>query len=162
MKYIYLFGIFLLLTVTGCTKKEELPKEAKQYQKLVQQLKSEKIESQELPCHLEVHLESSKDNELMYTVVLDEPKEEMYQITALFMHDDESDSAYPSIGIFDDKLNLVPGVVDKEKSMVKGIVLSGYIKTSKKPKNYHGTFRLYLDYETKDKEKKTIFYEKQI
>ncbi|MBS7021219.1 MAG: hypothetical protein KH135_05105 [Firmicutes bacterium] len=162
MKYIFVLGIFFVLTVTGCTKKETLPKEAKTYHQVIRQLEQKKMKEQELPCHLEVRLEKTEHGEIMYTVILDEPKEEMKQIEALFMPLDNPLGTYPSIGIFDDKLSMIPGKVDKEHDIVKGIVLSGYLDSKKEVKDYHGTFRLYLHYQTKENREKTIYYEKKI
>ncbi len=160
MKYIVSF-IILCILLTGCSK-EEVSKEMQQYQNILNQLKTESIKNKELPCHLEVSLEKSTSGELMYTVTLDEPKEEMYQVQAVFISLKEKENSYPSVGIFDDKLNMIPNQVNHKKNIVKGIVLVGYLNTSKTPKEYHDTFRLYLKYKTKDKKIKTIYYEKKI
>jgi len=161
MKYIS-FLIILCILLTGCGKEEKISKEVQTYQNIVEKLKSQSFQNTELPCHLEVSLEKSNSGELMYTVTLDEPKEEMYQVKAVFISLKETENSYPSIGIFDDGLNMVPNQVDHSKNIVKGIVLVGYLNTSKKPKTYHDTFRLYLEYQTKDKKIKTVYYEKKI
>ncbi len=161
MKYIS-FLIILCILLTGCGKEEKVSKEAQTYQHIVEKLKAQSFQNEDLPCHLEVSLEESKSGELMYTVTLDEPKEEMHQVRAVFISLKEKENSYPSIGIFDDRLNMIPNQVDQSKNMVKGIVLVGYLKTSKKPKEYHDTFRLYLNYKTKDQKTKTVYYEKKI
>ena len=161
MKYI-LSLIILCVLLTGCGKEEEISKELETYQNIVEALKEKSIKNEELPCHLEVSLEESNSGELMYTVTLDEPKEEMYQVQAVFISLKEKENSYPSVGIFDDKLNMIPNQVNHKKNIVKGIVLVGYLNTSKTPKEYHDTFRLYLKYKTKDKKIKTIYYEKKI
>ena len=142
MKYIVSF-IILCILLTGCSK-EAVSKEMQQYQNILNQLKTESIKNKELPCHLEVSLEESNSGELMYTVTLDEPKEEMYQVQAVFISLKEKENSYPSVGIFDDKLNMIPNQVNHKKNIVIGIVLVGYLNTSKTPKEYHDTFRLYL------------------
>lgn len=162
MKYIFVLGIFFVLTVTGCTKQESLPKEAKAYSQIIEKLEKQKIKEQELPCHLEIRFEKTERDEIMYTVILDSPTEEMNEIEALFMPLDNPLGTYPSIGIFDEKLNMMPGKVDKEHNIVKGIALSGYLDSNKEVKDYHGTFRLYLRYENDEGKKKTIYYEKKI
>ena len=50
------------------------------------------------------------------------------------------------------------------KQVVKqeSVLLYEYLKTTDKPKEYHDTFRLYLSYKTKEKENKTVYYEKKI
>lgn len=161
MKYIS-FLIILCILLTGCGKEEKISKEVQTYQNIVEKLKSQSFQNTELPCHLEVSLEKSNSGKLMYTVTLDEPKEEMYQVKAVFISLKETENSYPSIGIFDENLNMIPNQVDQEKNIVKGIVLVGYLKTSKNPKEYHDTFRLYLEYQTKDKKIKTVYYEKKI
>ena len=52
--------------------------------------------------------------------------------------------------------------VQTYQNIVKGIVLVGYLKTSKNPKEYHDTFRLYLNYQDKNHKTKTVYYEKKI
>ena len=161
MKYLP-FLIVICILLTGCNKQETPTRESLEYQKIVSELQEKTIEDSELPCHLEVTLEESQSKELMYTVTLDDPKEEMYQIKAVFISLKEKENSYPSIGIFDEPLHMIPNQVDGKKNIVKGIVLVGYLKTTDKPKEYHDTFRLYLSYKTKEKENKTVYYEKKI
>ena len=124
MKYLP-FLIVICILLTGCNKKETPTKESLEYQKIVSELQKKTIEDSELPCHLEVTLEESQSKELMYTVTLDDPKEEMYQIKAVFISLKEKENSYPSIGIFDEPLHMIPNQVDGKKNIVKGIVLVG-------------------------------------
>ena len=147
--------------ICGCNQKEKLTKEMLEYQNIVNTLKEKEIENKNLPCHLEIKLETSKNHELMYTFSLDQPSEEMYDVKALVISEKETKNSYPSIGILDDPLHLVPNQIDVKNNYAKGIILVGYLSTKKEPKNYHDTFRLYLNYKTEDGKNKTIYYEKK-
>ena len=60
-------------------------------------------------------------NEIRYQVVIDNPSAEITDIRALAIHDKQTDDVFPSVGIFDEKLNLIPN----EKP--SGVILVGYI-----------------------------------
>ena len=85
-----------------------------------------------------------------------------YQNIVNTLKEKETKNSYPSIGILDDPLHLVTNQIDVKNNYAKGIILVGYLSTKKEPKNYHDTFRLYLNYKTEDGKNKTIYYEKKI
>lgn len=160
----WIICLFILLLTTGCNQKEteEILKEVKEYQNIVSMLKEKEITETELPCKIEIQLEKSESDELIYTVTLDEPEEAMYEIQALFISMKEEKNSYPSVGILDDKENLVPDRIDKENGFVKGIVLAGYLSSKEEIDEYHDTFRLYLSYKDEEGEKQVIYYEQKI
>ena len=83
----WIICLFILLFITGCSQKEteEIPKEVKEYQNIVSELKEKEITNLELPCKIEIQLEKSESDELIYTVTLDEPEEAMNEAQALFI-----------------------------------------------------------------------------
>ena len=105
--------IFLSLVIVGCTNKSEPVKEEKKenegnkdtYIKYVQELKKEEESSENLP--FDVNVEYVKGT--------------VKNITALAIHDKQTDDVFPSVGIFDDAVTLNEG----EKP--EGVVLAGYI-----------------------------------
>ena len=85
--------IFLSLIIVGCTNKSEPVKEEKK----------------------------ENDNEIRFEVSVDNVKGTVKNITALAIHDKQTDDVFPSVGIFDDAVTLNEG----EKP--EGVVLAGYI-----------------------------------
>lgn len=64
-----------------------------------------------------------------YELVIDEPKQNMYNIKAMSYSSTCLDDYQPAIGYFDkETYSMVPGVVDKKKNIYKGITLSGRVK----------------------------------
>ena len=119
-----------LFLLSGCTNKEkEEKKETKKvnietekdiYIRYVKKLRKIKESSEELPFTVDVVYENLK-NEIRYQVVIDNPSAEITDIRALAIHDKQTDDVFPSVGIFDEKLNLIPN----EKP--SGVILVGYI-----------------------------------
>lgn len=121
--------IFLSLIIVGCTNKSEPVKEEKKenegnkdtYIKYVQELKKEEESSENLPFDVNVEYTKENDNEIRFEVSVDNVKGTVKNITALAIHDKQTDDVFPSVGIFDDTVTLTEG----EKP--EGVVLAGYI-----------------------------------
>ena len=104
----------------------------------------------ELPFEIEVSIDSLVEGELVYSVVIDQPKVPMKNIKALVVHDAKTTDIFPSVGIFDTPLNLIPNEVDQEKKNVKGIALVGYIETDKSVGAFHMNVRVLVSYEDEE------------
>ena len=118
---IIIVSIFL---ISGCANKKEVKKENIENEKdiyinYVQKLKKIKKSSEDLPFSIEVKYEKMSD-EVRYQVIMDNPKEEIKDIQALAIHNKQTDDVFPSVGIFDKKVNLIP---NKKPS---GVILVGY------------------------------------
>lgn len=74
------------------------------------------------------------NEETMYKFTIDNPKEKMYDVEALVIHDYETKDIFPSFGIFEEKYNLYTEKIDD--SYTKGIILIGYIKNIDLNKNF--------------------------
>ena len=112
-KIIYiLFVIFLLV---GCSKTISL-----EYYEKLDELKEVNNFSLEYPYDIEVLLEDLDQEEYIYQVVIDNPKENFNDFKVLVYHDIKTNDIFPSYGF------------DNEKTLdFKGINLVGYInKTS--------------------------------
>ena len=116
-----IISIFILV---GCNsknkaKKESLETEKSIYIKKVQKLKKIKKTTKDLPFSIEIKYEKMTD-EVRYQVIIDNPKTEIKNIRALAIHNKQTDDVFPSVGIFDKKVNLIPN----EKP--SGVILVGY------------------------------------
>ena len=68
------------------------------------------------------------------------------------VHNKKTDDIFPSIGIFDEKENLL-----KDKPP-KGLILVGYIDYNKDIEDFSCKIKLFIKYKTKDKKEKTVYY----
>lgn len=102
--------------------------------------------SKEIPFDIEVKFDKITSNEVRYQVILDNPKETIEDISAISIHNKATDDVFPSIGIFDDRLGLIPN----EKP--SGIILVGYIPYDKSLKKFHCEIKTMIKYKIGDKE----------
>lgn len=144
-------SIFLLIILlfTGCNN---LSAEDKLYNRYVKDLKEQEKFDQEFPFTITINIEKLTDYEITYHLVIDNFKENVNSIRALVIHDQKTDDVYPSVGIFEDKIDLA-----KEKK--KGILLIGYIDYQQEIEDFHGTFKAMITYEQDGKEV-TKYYKK--
>ena len=166
-KKIFIVFLLSLLLITGCgeeTKKEDNNKEEKilkqettkeekekeKYLSYVKKLKKVKESSEDLPFTVEVLYEKIED-EVRYQVVIDNPTEEIKDVSALAIHNMQTDDVFPSVGIFDDKVNLVPG----EKP--SGVILVGYIPYGGEIEDLDIEMRVLINYKVND-EVHTSYY----
>ena len=98
------------------------------------------------------------ETEVMYRVIIDNPKVSLRNIEALVIHDKHTEDIFPSSGIFETKLNLIPGVINKNSNYVEGIILAGYIPFEDDIKNLNATFKVLFKYEDDNGESHTIIY----
>ena len=142
--------MFVLLLLCGC--EATITKEQKDYQQYVQQLQEKKAKNfdTKFPFEIEVSIDSLVEDELVYSVVIDQPKKVMKNVRALVIHDARTKDIFPSIGILDESLNLIPNEVDESKKNVKGIALIGYIQTKKRVSEFHTNIKVMVLYEDED------------
>lgn len=159
--FLLLFSLFL---VVGCTnnkktetKKEKLASienEKETYIKCVKKLEKIKKSSEELPFSIEVKYDQIKD-EVRYQVIVDNPKSEIKNIKALAIHNKQTDDVFPSVGIFDKKVNLIPG---KKPS---GVILVGYFPYEGKIENLDVEVKVYISYIMDEKEYTSYYVTKK-
>ena len=65
---------------------------------------------------------------------------------------------YPSIGVFDETLNLVPDKIDNENNFVKGFIMSGYIEYSGEIKDFNGEIRVLVEYTDENNIVNKVYY----
>lgn len=148
--------ITLVFLLSGCTK--ELTKEEIIYNDYVDKLKQEEKSEDNLPFDLEIFVDKIIEKEVMYRVIIDNPKVSLRNIEALVIHDKYTEDVYPSSGIFESKLSLIPGVINKTSNYVEGIILAGYIPYEGDINNLNATFKVLFKYEDDEGVSHTIIY----
>ncbi len=159
-KLIVVLG-FLLIFVAGCSSDvkvlvdntvEEEKNDYVTYKNKLQNV-SEFTSEDDIPCDIITSIDRVNEEEVSYRVILDNPKVDMYDVKALIIHDYFTEDIFPSIGIFDDPLDLIIG--DEE---VKGIQLVGYIKTKDAIENLNLELRIWIEYKNVTGETMTVYY----
>lgn len=148
--------ITLVFLLSGCSK--ELTKEEIIYNDYVDKLKQEEKSEDNLPFDLEIFVDKIIEKEVMYRVIIDNPKVSLRNIEALVIHDKYTEDVYPSTGIFESKLSLIPGVINKTSNYVEGIILAGYIPYEGDINNLNATFKVLFKYEDDEGVSHTIIY----
>lgn len=148
--------ITLVFLLSGCSK--ELTKEEIIYNDYVDKLKQEEKSEDNLPFDLEIFVDKIIEKEVMYRVIIDNPKVSLRNIEALVIHDKYTEDVYPSTGIFESKLSLIPGVINKTSNYVEGIILAGYIPYEGDINNLNANFKVLFKYEDDEGISHTIIY----
>ena len=149
--------IILVITssfLLGCNsnKVEELSKEKEIYQNYVKKTQNiKKTSSEEFPFDINVKYDKITKDEVRYQIVIDNPKKEIKNISAVAVHDKQTDDVFPSIGIFEKKQKLIP---NKKPS---GIILVGYIPYTKSVKSFECTIKLLIRFSDEEKTQ-TLYY----
>lgn len=155
MKKILLI-IILVFTFTACSKEESI--EHVTYNNYVNDLKKENTFDNNLPFDLGVYVDKIIETEVMYRIIIDKPKVSLRNIEALVIHDKYTEDIYPSSGIFEEKLSLIPGVINKSSNYVEGIILAGYIPYEGEEKDLNATFKILFKYEDDEGNKHKVIY----
>ena len=153
--FIIIITVICLISLFGCTNnkketKKNIETEKGTYIKKVQKLKKVKKSTEDLPFDVEVKYEKMKD-EIRYQVIIDNPKNDIKNISALATHNRQTDDVFPSVGIFDKKVNLIK---DKKPS---GIILVGYFPYKGTIDDLKVQMKVLIEYKI-DKEKYTSYY----
>lgn len=98
-----------------------------------------------------VSVDRINEEEVSYRAIIDNPKENMYNVKALLIHNNFTENVFPSIGIFDETMDLIVG-----NEEVKGFALVGYLETEKNISELDLELRLYVSYTNDLGEEKEI------
>lgn len=154
MKKVFLVIISIIL-LTGCAHESD---ELKTYNSYVNELKQIGTYNEKLPFNLDIYVDKIIETEVMYRVIIDTPKIPLRDIEAIVIHDKYTGDIFPSVGIFDDKLNLIPDVINKSSNYVEGIILVGYIPFDDDIKKLNATFKVLVKYTDDDGNINRIIY----
>lgn len=159
MKKIGVIIIVTIIILCGCTGK--ISEDSMIYKGYVEELKElDNVTTSEGIVDINIELEKNAVDEITYRITIDDPKIKMRQIEAIAYHNFKTEAVFPSIGVYDEKLNLVPGLKKNDRKNVKGLVLIGYIKTDKSIRNFHPTIKVMMLYNDKYNERQKIYYTK--
>ena len=150
MKKKILLFILIIVVLTGCSNKE-LTKEKEVYNSYISILDNINESSEKYPFNIEVRFDKLTEKIVRYQIIIDNVKENIYNIEAVAVHNIKTDDIFPSIGIFDEKENLEVG---KKPS---GIILVGYIDTEKEINDLNCKIKVLVKYE-QDNNKKEVYY----
>lgn len=139
----------------GCNNKDEITTVKDNYLVFKEELlkKQEYTKEEEINFDLNISIDRITEEEISYRAIIDNPKENMHNIKAMVVHDYFTDDIFPSIGIFDDTIDLIIG---NEKT--KGINLVGYIKTTKEIEDLNLNIKVYVEYINDSNELIKIYY----
>jgi hypothetical protein len=156
MKKIFLLTFILLCSACSFSKEDNttstnIEKEKTNYIKYVQKLEKIEESSEDMPFDINVKYDKLTDDEIRYQVVIDNPKGDVTDIKALAIHDKQTDDVFPSVGIFEEKMSLIPN----EKP--EGIILVGYVPYTKSLKSFEIEIKVMVSY-TYENEKHTSYY----
>ena len=145
---ILLLSIILL---AGCSN-NNLSKDKETYLKYIKDLRVNNKTTSNIPFNIEVKYDKLTNDEVRYQVIIDNVKEDIKNIEALAIHNRETDDVFPSIGIFDEKQNLLK---DKKPS---GVILVGYINYQGEIKDFKCNIKLLVKYKTNDEKNHKVYY----
>lgn len=148
-----IFFLLLIILVTGCSNYRE-----DKYYDLVDELKQIEKTTIDIPFDIAISIDKITETEVVYNTIIDNPQEEITNVVALVINDQEIDKMYPSIGIFDEKINLIPSNDEKTDDNVKGIALVGYLPFSEKIEEFSGTFKVYVEFVNLKGQKQKVYY----
>lgn len=140
-----------ILFLTGCTS-NNVSKEKDLYLRYVNKLNNINKTSKNIPFDVEIRYDKILDHEIRYQVIIDNAKEDVHDIVAVAIHNKETNDVFPSIGIFDEKQDLL---VNKKPS---GIILVGYIDYVGKVEDFKCKIKLLVKYKTNNEKKYTVYY----
>lgn len=145
MKKILVLSFVLLFTACSLynnknTVDNNTEKEKNDYIKYVQKLEKVEKSSSEMPFDINVKYDKLTADEIRYQVIIDNPKGNITNIKALAIHDKQTDDVFPSVGIFEEKMKLIP--LEKPE----GIILVGYIPYTKSLESFKCEIKVLISY----------------
>ena len=141
----------ICILLTGCIN-NKISEEKQLYLDYIKELKTVDQSSENIPFDIEVKFDKLIDNEVRYQVIIDNVKENIYDIEALAIHNKETNDVFPSIGIFDEKQDLL---VNKKPS---GVILVGYIGYEGRIEDFKCKLKLIVKYKTINKKENKVYY----
>lgn len=149
--------ILLVFICASCSlssndvKENNVEAEKNTYIKYVKKLKEVKKTSEDLPFDVDIKFDKITDEEVRYQVIIDNPKGEVTNVKALAIHNKQTDDVFPSTGIFEKPMNLIPN------KKPEGIILVGYIPYTKSIKSFDCEIKVIIKYIYENK-KHTSYY----
>lgn len=155
MKKTLLLIVLLLFVLTGCKNEEESEKSEYLAMKSDLLAKEEFTDTSDIVCDITFSLDRLDEEKVTYSVILNNPKENMNDIKAIVVHNYYTEEVFPTIGLFDKSTDLlVNGQNDKDSS----VELTGNIETTNDIDNLDLELKILIEYKTDSGEIKDIYY----
>ncbi len=138
--------VLMILMITGCFSNRYV-EEKDLYDDFIEELKITDEFNDIHPFDISVSFEKVIDKEITYRVIIDNPKITMKNIRVIAIHDQVTTDIFPTSGIFDQPLNLIPDEVNVDANNVGGIILVGYIPYDGYLEDFKGVVKVLLQYE---------------
>lgn len=153
MKKKFVILILMPFLLVGCNNQKEDLKN--QYIAMKSKLLDEAsyVIENELPLEITVSIDRQNEETVNYKVLLSRPKENMHNIKAMVVHNYNNEDVFPSIGIFDEPLNL--STTSEEENQIE---LKGTIETSKNISKLNLNLKIWIEYVDDSGETKDIYY----
>lgn len=151
--------IVMLFSLVGCTN-DDFKEEKQVYNNYINELKSTSKKSFDnyLPFDIKLYYDKIVETEVMYRVIIDNPKVAIRNIEAVAIHNKQTFDMFPTSGIFDEKYSLIPNVINKKSNYVEGIILVGYIPFDYDIKKFEAEFKVLIKYEDDEENIKKVYY----
>jgi len=148
MKKILLL-VFISFLLIGCSNVEE--EEKNEYIAMKNNLIEENdyTSIKDLPLDITIKLDRVSEEVVEYKVIFDDLDEDMYKVKAMVIHNYYSEELFPSVGLFDDKKDIMK---DEE------FILKGRVETTKNIANIDLELKVWIEYYNELGEKKEIYY----
>ena len=101
MKKTLLLIVLLLFVLTGCKNEEESEKSEYLAMKSDLLAKEEFTDTSDIVCDITFSLDRLDEEKVTYSVILNNPKENMNDIKAIVVHNYYTEEVFPTIGLFD-------------------------------------------------------------
>jgi len=148
MKKILLILPVIILLV-GCTNEVEENKIS--YLEYKNELEeTETFTEESVDFNTFFNIEREDEEKVNYSMTIDNPTTDMYDVKALLIHDYNQEEAYPSSGIMDEPIDLLKGEDGK-------IELKGTIQTIEDINNVH--FKLFVEYKNSKGLENKVYYQ---
>ena len=151
MKKLFFGFLFIIFILCGCENAEEELKN--EYLSMKSKLLnvSEFTSLDDIKFDISVSIDRVDVEKISYKVIINNAQEDMNNIQAILVHNYYVEDVFPSVGLFDEELNLKCNTDDE-------VVLSGDIKTDKDIDNLNLVLKLYIRYVDNNGNEKDIYY----
>lgn len=151
MRKLLVLSIAAIVLLSACSRNDTSEKDfMNTYNSFVDSiLDNNGSESKDIPFTHSINVVKESSGEYRYEITIDNPKVAMYNIQMMVV-DKNSKSEYPFIGLLpeDDVYSMIPFQENKDKSFVKGILLSGISTNSKFTLNVQVSWKDYAQVNT--------------
>lgn len=137
-----------IIFLTACTSNEEDKIAYLEYKDEL--VKHDSFSEEKLDFNVYFNVNKDGEEVTNYSVIINKPLVNMYNVKALLIHDYLMDEAFPSVGILDDTITLLKDSDDK-------IELSGKIQTTDDVRGVK--YKLYVEYIDDDGMENKVYYD---